>query len=349
MLACGQIMTASPATPFVSQFTRRSTLTLLGASPLLAACEQQTGIHWDLSQPWGPREFHVLNAQRFAAEVLRATNGALTIHVHPGAVLGIKGPDTMRAVEEAIVDMAEASSFQQVGTEPILGLESLPYLVESFDELAVLYSFIRPAVEAAYARHGMRVMYIVPWPNQCFFFSKPIATVADMRGLKMRSYDKLSADLVSGLKMTSVQMPSPDVVAALAAGTLDAVMTSTTTAASQKYWDFLKYTVRSNHTWSSCIMAVNERSLMKLDHAAREAVLGLAKELEPQFWEVSRGDDLDKLKVLEANGMVTVEPSPELMAAMRAEAKPILEAFIAQVPEAGDLIARFLAAVGRSA
>ncbi len=99
MLACGQIMTALSATAFVSQFPRRSALTLLGASPLLAACEQQTGIHWDLSQPWGPREFHVLNAQRFAAEVLRVTNGALTIHVHPGAVLGIKGPDTMRAVE----------------------------------------------------------------------------------------------------------------------------------------------------------------------------------------------------------------------------------------------------------
>lgn len=328
--------------------SRRSAVTMLGAVSL-AACDQQRGTHWDLSQPWGPREFHVLDAQRFAAEVNRITNGELTIHVNPGAVLGIKGPDTMRAVEEGIVDMADASSFQQVGTEPILGLESLPYLVETIDELATLYSIIRPAVDAAYARHGMRVMYIAPWPNQCFYFSKPINSVADMRGLKMRTYDKLSTDLVRGLTMTPVQMPTTDVVAALAAGTLDAVMTSTTTAVAQKYWDFLRYTFRSNHTWSSTIMAVNEQSLMRLSPAHREGILALAKELEPQFWAISRSDDLDKLKVLEANGMITQEPSPDLMAAMRAEAKPIVEAYIQQVPESGPLIDQFLATVGRKA
>jgi TRAP-type C4-dicarboxylate transport system substrate-binding protein len=332
----------------MGRLSRRQSCAVLGAVAL-AACERSGGTQWDLSQPWGPREFHVLNARRFAAEVLRATGGALTINVHPGAVLGIKGPDTMRAVEEGIVDMAEASSFQQVGTEPILGLESLPYLIESFDELAVLYCFLRPHVEAAYARHGMRVVYIVPWPNQCLFFAKEIRSVEDMRGLKIRSYDKMSTDLALGLKMTPMQIPSPDVVAALAAGTLDAVMTSTTTAAAQKYWDFLKYTLRSNHTWSCCIMAANQRSLAKLAPAHRDALFGLAQDLEPQFWAVSKADDLDKLKVLEANGMITVEPSAELMAEMRAQARPIVEAYVRAVPEAGPLIAQFLAAVGRSA
>ncbi|MDX2145267.1 MAG: TRAP transporter substrate-binding protein [Rhodospirillaceae bacterium] len=313
----------------------------------LAGCDQQLGIHWDLSQPWGPREFHVLNSRRFAQEVSQATGGALTIHVHAGAVLGIKGPDTMRAVEEGIVDMAEASSFQQVGTEPILGLESLPYLVESMDELKLLYSFLRPLVEAAYQRHGMEVVYIVPWPNQCFYLDKEIKAVEDLRGLKMRSYDKLSTDLARGLDMTPVQMPTTDVMAALAAGTLDAVMTSTTTAAAQKYWDFLKYTLRTNHTWSSCIMAVNRRSLEALPATHRDTVMNLARTLEPRFWEVSAADDQDKLKVLEANGMITVEPSAELLAAMRAAAKPIVEAFIRQVPGSGAIIERFLAAVGR--
>jgi TRAP-type C4-dicarboxylate transport system substrate-binding protein len=328
--------------------SRRNTLSFFAAASL-AGCERAAGTHWDLSQPWGPREFHVLNARRFSREVAAATAGALTIHVHPGAVLGIKGPDTMRAVEEGIVDMAEASSFQQVGTEPILGLESLPYLIENFDELELLHGLYRPTIDAAYARHGMQVVYVVPWPNQCFYLPKPINTVEDLRGLNMRTYDKLSTDLALGLRMTPMQIPSPDVVAALAAGTLDAVMTSTTTAAAQKYWDFLKYTVRSNHSWSYCVMAVNRASLAKLDDVTKDKILGLAKELEPQFWQVSRADDLDKLKVLEANGMITVQPSAELIAAMRAQAKPILDAFIRDVPESGPLIAQFQQAVGRGA
>jgi TRAP-type C4-dicarboxylate transport system substrate-binding protein len=153
--------------------------------------------------------------------------------------------------------------------------------------------------------------------------------------------------LARGLKMTPVQMPTTDVMAALAAGALDAVMTSTTTAFAQKYWDFLKYTVRTNHTWSSCIMAVNRQSLEKLPQHQRDTLNALARALEPQFWNVSRADDLDKLKILEANGMITIEPSPDLLAAMRAEAKPIVEAFMRDVPESAPLIRRFLAAVGR--
>jgi TRAP-type mannitol/chloroaromatic compound transport system substrate-binding protein len=131
-------------------------------------------------------EYHVVNAKSFAAEVKAATNGELAIHVHAGGVLGIKGPDTMRAIEEGIVDAADMSAFQQVGVEPILGLESLPYLVETFDELRLLYQIIRPEIDAAYARHGQQVLYIVPWPNQNFFIDREIRTVDDLAGVTIR-------------------------------------------------------------------------------------------------------------------------------------------------------------------
>jgi TRAP-type C4-dicarboxylate transport system substrate-binding protein len=334
----------------MAEFSRRKVLefatSTVGAGAL-AGCDGRRGTQWDVSLPWGPQEFHVLNARRFAAEVAQATNGSLILNIHPGAVLGIKGPDTLRAVEEGIVDMAEASGFHQVGAEPILGLESLPYLVESIDELKVLYDVIRPAVEAAYARHRQRVVYIVPWPNQYFFLDQRIETAAQMRGLKMRTYDKLSTDLVLNLGMTPVQMPTTDVVAALAAGSLDAVMTSTTTAYAQKYWDFLKYSFRTNHTWSCIVESVNLDSLNRLSPAEREVLMATARRLEPEFWEIARADDADKLRELEANGMETIIPSPELLAEMRAQARPVLDAFIAQVPESKALIAEFLARVGR--
>lgn len=327
----------------------RRTLCIGAASSALAACDQTTaGVHWDLSMPWGPSEFHVTNAQRYADEIHALTDGGLTIHVHPGAVLGIKGPETMRVVEEGIVDLADGASFHQVGTEPILGLESLPYLMDTMDELALLYSVIRPAVEAAYARHNLRVLYIAPWPNQNFFFDKRIESVADLEGLTMRSYDKSSTDLVRGLKMNPIQMPSPDVVPALASGALDGVMTSTTTATAQKYWEFLKYTVRSNHIWSCNIMTLSEASFQALPTRTQQAVVQHAQKLEPEFWEISRRDDQDKLKVLEANGMITQQPSESLMAEMRALAKPIWLSFMSTVPGSRPLIEEYLAKAGKA-
>ncbi len=297
--------------------------------------------------PWGPSEYHVTNAERFAKAVNAITDGLLTIHVHAGAVLGIKGPETIRAVEEGIVDMADTAGFHQVGTEPIMSMESLPYLVDNMDELAVLYGLMRPAVEAACARHGIRALYIVPWPNQNFFFDVEIKNVEDFAGLTMRTYDKLSTDLVVGLGMTPIQMPSPDVVPALASGALDGAMTSTTTAAAQKFWEFLTYTMRSNHTWSCNIMMLSERSWQQLPEDARVKIDALAREVEPEFWDIARRDDLAKLKVLESNGMITQEPDALLMAGMRRLALPIWKRFVDEVPQSRSILEQFLNVTGK--
>jgi TRAP-type C4-dicarboxylate transport system substrate-binding protein len=328
-------------------FSRRTFLGCTSALTLSGCDVGLSGVHWDLSMPWGPSEYHVTNALRFADDAYTLTDGRLTIHVHPGAVLGIKGPESLRAVEEGIVDMADTAGFHQVGTEPIMSMESLPYLVEDMDELAVLYGLMRPAVEAACARHGIRVLYIVPWPNQNFFFDVDIKTVNEFAGLTMRTYDKLSTDLVLGLGMTPIQMPSPDVVPALASGSLDGAMTSTTTAAAQKFWEFLSYTMRSNHTWSCNILMIDDDSWGTLSQDDQMRLTGLAKRLEPEFWEIARHDDIDKLRVLEANGMTTQVPDADLMASMRSLALPIWRRFIKETPEAQPILQEFLRVTGK--
>lgn len=292
-------------------------------------------------------EYHVVHARQYADEVLKATGGELNIHVHPGGTLGIKGPDTMRAVDEGIVDAADASAFQQVGVEPILGLESLPYMIETFDELRQFYAITRPVIDAAYSRHNQKVLYVVPWPNQYFFLGREVTSVEQLAGLKIRTYDKLSTDLAMNLKMTPVQMPTTDVVASLAAGSLDAVMTSTTTAWAQKYWDFLEYSFSTNHTWSCVIMSINNQSVAGLTPAQRDVVFGLAQQMEPGFWDVASRDDADKRKILEGNGMKTIFPSADLLAAMRAQANPVVVNFMKAVPESVPLIEQFLERVGR--
>ena len=53
---------------------------------------------WDLHLNYPAGNFHSKGAQRFADKVKEATNGELTIVLHPGAALGFKGPELLRAV-----------------------------------------------------------------------------------------------------------------------------------------------------------------------------------------------------------------------------------------------------------
>jgi TRAP-type C4-dicarboxylate transport system substrate-binding protein len=304
-------------------------------------------VKWDVSLPWGPTEFHTLDAERFATEVKDATNGQVILTIHPGGALGVRANESVRAVEDGAVPMAEYAAFQNVGEVPLLGIESLPFLVDDYEQLKVLHQFVRPAWEAALAKRNQKVLYVVPWPSQNFFLNRPVKTLDDLKGVRMRTYDKVTAEMVSKLGMVPLQMNNPDIVPALASGKLDAVMTSGTTAVAQKYWEFLKYAYNTNHLWASNLMAVNLDSWKELKPEQQQAIEKVAKRLEPEFWEVSKGEHAKRMAELASHGMKVEPPSAELIAAMKRVTRPIVEDYIKHNPQAGKLIAAYREKIGK--
>src|SRR5215468_5224233 len=110
-------------------------LALLGAP---AVGRTQAALKLPLATVWPDGNFHTINAKRFADEVKTATSGAIEIDVTSGGQLGFKGPEQLRAVRDGLVAMADILSVQQVGDEPIMGAESIPFISSSIEELRVL-------------------------------------------------------------------------------------------------------------------------------------------------------------------------------------------------------------------
>ncbi|MEQ8246163.1 MAG: TRAP transporter substrate-binding protein [Alphaproteobacteria bacterium] len=322
--------------------TGAAALGALAASPALAQTK------WDVSIPWGPTEFHTVNAQKFAEEVKKATNGAVEMITHPGAALGIKGPESLRSVGDGIVPMGEMAGFQQVGDEPMLGFEALPFLINDYDELATFWNTIRPLYVKAFEKHNQKLLYSVPWPSQNIFTKTVVNSLGDLEGKKIRVYDKNSTDLMRALKMSPLLVNNADIVPSLAAGGLDAVMTSGTTAVAQKYWEFLKFTYRTNHLWALNHMTVNLDAWNKLSPENQQKIEALAKDLEPKFWDVSRAEDSVKLKALSDNGMTVAPMTKEVIDAMRANGRPMWKDFTGKVEGTGPILENFLKEAGKS-
>jgi len=322
---------------------RRSALIGLAALGLAAASGSASAasVKWDVSMPWGPTEFHVVNAVRFAAEVKKATNGEVEMTIHPGGALGVKANESLRAVADGAVPMAEYAAFQNVGELPILGIESIPFLVKDYDQLRIMHSLVRPIWEAELTKRNQKVLYIVPWPSQNFFLKKAAATPDDIKGVRMRTYDKVTAEMITRIGMVPLQMNNPDIVPSLASGKLDAVMTSGTTAVAQKYWEFLKFAYNTNHLWASNMMVVNLDSWKKLSAAQQKTVEDLARTLEPEFWQVSMAEHDKKMKELEAAGMKVEKASDALLASMRKATETMAGDFGKANPSAAPIIAEF--------
>jgi len=325
---------------------RRGLLGLACAST--APVRAQAPTRWDVALPWGATEFHTVNAGRFANEVRAATNGAVQMTIHAGGSLGVRVNETVRALGDGVVPMAEFAGFLNVGDVPLMGIESIPFLVGNPDELRVLHAIARPAWERELERRSVVVLYMVPWPQQIFFVKRQVATVADLRGVRMRTNDRTTTEMAQRLGMVPQQLASTDIVAALASNRIDGVMTSATTALAQRYQDFLRYGHTTNHIWVTNAMAVSGDAWRRLPAPTRTTIADLAKRLEPEFWEVAKAEHDARSADLRAAGMTVEDASLALVQAMRDATAGMAEEFARTVPAAAPLIREFRQRVGRA-
>jgi TRAP-type transport system periplasmic protein len=289
-------------------FRRLAVGSLLATAGLAATAQ----VKLDISVPWGPNEFHSQCRALRRAREGNETKGEVVMTTHPGGTLGVKANESLRAIGEGVVPMGDFALFQNASRGAGDGGRDAALPGGRLRPAQDMHKYFRPVWEGILQRNNQKALYIVPWPNQFFFVKKPLAGVDDLKGMKMRSLDRLTTDWINRLGMTPVQMTNLEILQALGSGMLDGVPTSAGTAVAQKYWDFMKYGYQTNHIWASNVMSINLDAWKKLTPAQQADHRAVAKELEPQFWEVSKQDHEKKVAELKANGM-TIAPAPKAM------------------------------------
>lgn len=299
---------------------------------------------WDLSTVWPDSNYHTQNAKKFAQEVKTATGGTVEITVKDGGQLGFKGPEHLRAVRDGLVPMADILIFQQIGDEPLLGIDSLPFLVGSTEDFKVFYKYARPEYEKVAARNNQKILYMAPWPSVYLFLKVKAPTLDGLKNIKIRIPDKNTQDMLAAAGMSPVLIPWGETLPALASGTVAGVSTSAVSAVDGKFWELLKpgYIYPTNHIWTSEMVTVNLDAWKKLKPEQQKAIEDTAKRLEPEFQKSYIKADEDSLKRLKDGGMEVVPVSPAMMKEFRDRSAPLVEAFLKRVPEADKPIKAYM-------
>jgi TRAP-type C4-dicarboxylate transport system substrate-binding protein len=319
---------------------------LIGAPSIVGA---QAPMKLDLATVWPDGNFHTKNAKLFAEEVAKATNGQVVITVHSGGSLGYKGPEQLNAVRDGLVPMADILNIQQVGDAPLLGIEGVPFLVSSADDLKVLQKYARPEFDKIATKFNQTILYTVPWPTQYLHAKTKTDTLDGLKGLKIRVPDRQAGDMVNALGMAAVQIPWGETVPALASGAVVGVTTSSVSGVDGKFWEFLKYFYKTNHVWSSQIVTINNDTWKKISPANQKIIKDLAAKLEPEFWKVANDADTSSAKRLTEGGMEMIIVPPAMLKEMREKTVGLEKAFIDRAgPAAADIIAKYKKDLGRS-
>ncbi|MEY8843137.1 TRAP transporter substrate-binding protein DctP, partial [Cribrihabitans sp. XS_ASV171] len=190
---------------------------------------------WDMPMAYAASNFHSEVGANFGACVTEGTGGELEIVTHPSGSL-FSGNEIKRAVQTGQANIGERLISAHQNENPLYGVDSIPFLVSSFDEHEKLWEVAGPKVAEVLEEDNLHYLYSVPWPPQGLYFRDPVESVEDMKGVKFRSYSTATARLAELTGMLPVQIEAAEISQAFATGVADSMISSGSTGYDRKVW-----------------------------------------------------------------------------------------------------------------
>lgn len=310
---------------------------LLMAAPLTTAFAQ--GVKWDMSMEDRANSLPGEGATAFAEDVKRRSAGQIAITIHHGGALGFKNKDHLNALRDGVLPLAQSLAGTFSGQEPIFLLSSLPFVARTLDEAKTLYDMSRLAYDQALAKHGQKLLYASPFPPTGIWAKKPIRSIADLKGLKVRTYDVNGTITFKNLGAAPLQVSFSDVVPQLSTGNLAAVLTSADGGRSLKFWEFLLVFNDVGYAFPLNITAVSLDAFNKLTTEQKQAVTEAAAAAEIRDWTAVRTWEDKNYEVLRSNKVEIVSDAPAGFYAELAKARePAIKEWLEKTGEAGKNI-----------
>lgn len=268
--------------------------------------------NWDMPTPYGDSNFHTANILEFAKDVKEATDGELNITVHSGGSL-IKHPEIKNSVRRGLVPIGELIMSRLANEDPLFEVDSVPFLASNYDEAWKLYQASRDVLAERLERQRLKLLFAVPWPPQGIYTRFPVETGEELQGVKMRAYNKSSERLAELLGAVPTQVEVPDIPVAFGTGRVDAMITSPSTGANTRAWDYLSHFNHAQLWLPKNMVIVNSKAFDGLPESTQKAIETAAAEAEKRGWEASRAETDAKIAIMEENGIVVSEPSDALV------------------------------------
>ncbi|PLX38670.1 MAG: C4-dicarboxylate ABC transporter substrate-binding protein [Hyphomicrobiales bacterium] len=313
--------------------------TAVSAGVLLAglAATAAQAEKWDMPMAYSATNFHSAVGAEFAACVTTGTGGNLEIVTHPSGSL-FKGNEIKRAVQTGQAPIGERLLSAHQNESAIFGFDSIPFLATSFEDSAKLWKAAKPTLEKVLDGQNLKLLYAVPWPPQGLYFKKEVNSVADMKGVKFRSYSTATARLAELTGMLPVQIEAAEISQAFATGVAESMISSGSTGYDRKVWESLTHFYEVDAWLPRNYVFVNKDAWTGLDEGTQNVILGCANLAEyAGNWRAVEYTQFT-LNGLKDNGMTVGKANDGLTAELKEIGKTMTAEWLESAGEEGKAI-----------
>lgn len=248
----------------------------------------------DLDEAW-------LNSLKKAVEA--DSHGQIRANVYPGSQLG-SGQTTIEGVALGTIEVASNASGLYESLEPRFACLVVPGLVATIEQgqKLLLLPEVRAMLDTIGRDKGVQVLTTLMQSPGAIVSKRPIRTLADMNGMKIRVPG--SASVIEQLKKLGaapIAMSLGEVLPAFQNGTIDGVLAGTTIFTALKYYDISKNMTLLPGSFLAMVVIINSDFLTGLGKQ-QQVVLDAAHKADAEGVPWGAKDIAESDKLWAGNG-----------------------------------------------
>lgn len=279
------------------------TAVLLALACVHGAQAQEKKLELRAADYWDDQYPTVKGLKRMGELLSQRTNGRITLKVFSSGGLGTE-KETLEQVKIGALDLVRVniSPMNNICQDTIV--PTLPFLFRSIDHMhKALDSAIGDEILASCESKGYVGLAYYDSGARSVYTKKPIHTLADMKGLKLRvQQSDLWVALAGAMGANATPMPMGEVYTGMRTGLVDAAENNIPSYESSKHFEVVKYYSKTEHSMAPEVVMFSKTVWEKISPEDQKVIRLAAKDSVPaqrQFWEER---DAASLKVVLAGG-----------------------------------------------
>lgn len=310
---------------------------LLLSAPAAFAAYDGPKLSFRVAHTTPPGNHITLAFEKFKELVEQKSDGKIKVQVFPNAILG-SDRVLMESAQRGTIEMAVSSTPNMASFSPLFQVFDLPYITSSKHQQS-FYAAIDNGPLADYMKKvsneiGLEPIMWAEYGYRHFVSVKPMKTIGDLAGIKMRTTDSaVEIEVAKVLKMNPTPVAWGETYTALQQKTIDGEGNTFPHLFGAKHHEVLKYAMTSAHNYSMQVMMANKKWWDALDSKAQEVIReAAAGALEHQRTVLYPENEARARQGFIDAGIQIIDLTDEQLAELRELVQPVWDKFLPVLP-----------------
>lgn len=290
---------------------------------------------------------YTVAAESFKQYVEENTDGRVKVELYAGGQLG-GDVEMMEMLQMGTLDVAVTSTPTIANFTDVLVGCDMPYIWHN--DLQAMYSVLtegdigRRLLDRMQEEVGIVGLSFLYQPFRHFYTNKPIETLNDMAGLKLRCMQTpVHMAIFEALGCKPVSLTYNDIYSAMQQNTIDGFESDAMGGTASKFYEVADYLTISGHFNNTMVLLMSDTSYSAMSAEDQAVCMAAAAEAAAASLKTSIEANDFHIQNMQDNGMTLCTPDME---PFYAAVQPLIDQYCQEIPEAKLLVDAAQEAVG---